>query len=168
MDTMQNQRALQKVLDAHGVDARYYSIGGPAEQRVCLEYRDGLYHVYMVERGVPFEESDFQNEMDAHVQMLRHLSQDKTEFEQMHLEYTVNCIEVFEKYIAERKDEYEKFDATIQALKAIPGGRDVFVQAIPALISCQHKLLLSVYDLLKTQDVIKDILASSQAMYLQN
>lgn len=78
-----NEKALRWVLKAYNIPQHEFSIGGAAEQCVCLEHDNDIYTVYMVERGTKFEESQHRSEVDAHLKMMYHLSPTKLDYDKM-------------------------------------------------------------------------------------
>ena len=78
---------LKRVLQRFGVPDTEYSIGIPAEQRVCIEKENGEYHVYVMERGVKFDESYHEMEQDAHLKLLHQLASSNAEYQAMSRTY---------------------------------------------------------------------------------
>lgn len=83
-----NEKAFRTVLHHYGIPNYAFSIGKPAEQRVCLEKNGNLFTVFMVERGMRFEESQFESEDEAYLEMLHHLAPTKEAFYEMQNDYT--------------------------------------------------------------------------------
>lgn len=81
------EAVLTRVLRRFGIPDTEYSIGIPAEQRVCIEKEDGEYHVYVMERGVKFDESYHKTEYDAHLELLHQLASSNAEYYAMSREY---------------------------------------------------------------------------------
>lgn len=78
-----NENILKKVLRRYGIPDYAFSIGSPAEQRVCLEKIGNSFHVYVMERGVKFSESNHVTEYEAHLEMFRQLAESKSEYQEM-------------------------------------------------------------------------------------
>lgn len=78
-----NVNILKKVLRHYAVPDSAFSIGSPAEQRVCLEKVGNSFHVYVMERGIKFSESNHSTEYDAHLEMFHQLAESKSEYQEM-------------------------------------------------------------------------------------
>lgn len=78
---------LKEVLRQYNIPESAFSIGSSAEQRVCIEKKGRKYHVYIMERGVIFEESQHITEKSAHLEMLNQLAESKDEYDQMRRTY---------------------------------------------------------------------------------
>ena len=78
---------LTRVLHRFGISENEYSIGSPAEQRVCMENVNGKYHVYLMERGIKFDESYHETELDAHLEILHQLASTNDEYHAMSSAY---------------------------------------------------------------------------------
>lgn len=74
---------LERVLHRFGISENEYSVGFPAEQRVCVEKENGKYHVYVMERGIKFDESYHETEKEAHLELLHQLASSNAEFQAM-------------------------------------------------------------------------------------
>lgn len=74
---------LAHVLRRFGISEIEYSIGFPAEQRVCIEKEEDKYHVYVMERGIKFDESYHKTEYEAHLELLHQLASSNTEYQAM-------------------------------------------------------------------------------------
>lgn len=83
LTSYERETILRQVLRKHNIPESAFSIGASAEQRVCLEKENGRYHVYIMERGVVFEESQHTTEASAHLEMLNQLAESKDEYHQM-------------------------------------------------------------------------------------
>ena len=59
-----------------------FNLGGSAEQCVCLNKNNGMWEVYMVERGIPFEKDRFEDCFDACLKVIFHLSDSKQMWEE--------------------------------------------------------------------------------------
>lgn len=79
----EREAILRQVLRLYNIPESAFSIGASAEQRVCLEKHGGRYHIYIMERGVVFEESHHTTETSAHFEMLNQLAESKDEYRQM-------------------------------------------------------------------------------------
>lgn len=77
------ETVLASVFRRFGISEIEYSIGSPAEQRVCLEKENEKYHVYMMERGVKFDESYYETEYEAHLELLHQLASSNAEYQAM-------------------------------------------------------------------------------------
>ncbi|WP_293778152.1 hypothetical protein [uncultured Oxalicibacterium sp.] len=64
---------LQLELEKLGVPRRVYSIGRPADERLCIEQRGGRWDVYFIERGKETTLRVFPSESDAALFMLSEL-----------------------------------------------------------------------------------------------
>ena len=82
-----NEVVLERVLRRFGISENEYSIGFPAEQRVCLEAENGKYHVYVMERGIKFDESYHETEQEAHLKILHQLASSNAESQAMSIAY---------------------------------------------------------------------------------
>lgn len=78
-----NENIFKKVLRRYGIPDYAFSIGSPAEQRVCLEKNGNSFYVYVMERGVKFSESNHATEYDAHLEMFHQLAESKREYQEM-------------------------------------------------------------------------------------
>ena len=77
------ENVLRQVLHQFDVPDSAFSIGSSAEQRVCLEKKDDKFHVYVVERGIKFDESQHQTEYAAHLEMFHQLAATDSEYHKM-------------------------------------------------------------------------------------
>lgn len=82
------EKAFRSVLHHYRIPNYAFSIGKPAEQRVCLVKNGNQFTVFMVERGMRFEESQFESEDEAYLEMLHHLAPTKEAFYEMQNAYT--------------------------------------------------------------------------------
>lgn len=81
------ETVLARVFRRFGISEIDYSIGSPAEQRVCIEKDGENYHVYVMERGIKFDESYHKTEYDAHLELLHQLASSNAEYYAMSREY---------------------------------------------------------------------------------
>ena len=65
-----------------------FSLGEPAEQRVCLDKNCEMWEVYLVERGNTFEKTSHEECYDACVKVLEHLSDSKQMLEKSKDEFS--------------------------------------------------------------------------------
>lgn len=77
------EQILKNVLRQFDIPNEAFSIGSPAEQRVCLEKNGKIFHVYLVERGMKFQESRHRTEYAAHLEVLHQLATTKEEYRKM-------------------------------------------------------------------------------------
>jgi hypothetical protein len=68
-----NIQQLQNELDRLGVSRRLYSLRGWSDEKLCLENRQGQWHVYFVERGQERPMKVFESEEQACEFMLSEL-----------------------------------------------------------------------------------------------
>ena len=59
-----------------------FSLGQDAEQRVCLDKNDNSWEVYIVERGISFEKSVYEDCFDACIEVINQLADSKQMFEE--------------------------------------------------------------------------------------
>ncbi len=82
-----SNKALNTVLQKYCVPENLYSIGVPAEQRVCIEKGRNGYCVYVMERGIKFDISNHKTEKSANLEFLHQLSSSHQQYEQMSKDY---------------------------------------------------------------------------------
>lgn len=82
-----SSKKLNQILHDFNVPNESYSIGAPAEQRVCIEKMNEKYCVYVMERGIRYEETFYTKEPQAHLAFLNQLASSDSEYEAMRLEY---------------------------------------------------------------------------------
>lgn len=78
---------LKQILDDFSIPNDAYSIGFPAEQRVCIETDNYKYCVYIMERGIRYEETFYTNVKQAHLAFLNQLASSDKEYAEMCQEY---------------------------------------------------------------------------------
>ena len=58
-----------------------FSLGHTTEQRVCLNKKDNLWEVYIVERGISYEKSVYEECFDACIEVINQLADSKQMYE---------------------------------------------------------------------------------------
>ena len=66
-----------------------FSLGEDSEQCVCLNKKDTVWEVYIVERGQTFEKDIFEDCFDACLQVIHHLADSKQTYEQAKEEFVL-------------------------------------------------------------------------------
>ena len=64
---------LKQELERLGIPRRVYSLNGRKDERLCIEAREGMWHVYFVERGKEGSVKQFATESEACYFMLNEL-----------------------------------------------------------------------------------------------
>lgn len=68
-----NTKELKAELDRLGVPQRVYSLTGWRDERLCLEFRQDMWHIFYVERGAERSMREFRTEDEACGFMLEEL-----------------------------------------------------------------------------------------------
>lgn len=72
-------KSLKETCDKYEMDD-YYSIGVPSECRVCILKRKNTWEVFIVEKGIEFDKSSFEDCKDACIEVIHQCSYTQEEF----------------------------------------------------------------------------------------
>lgn len=79
---------LDRVIEAHQIPGNLYSLDGYAEDRVCLEKKDGKWLVYTGTRGRMCEKEAYNSVMDACNRMIEKITDDYEEEKDVKLSFS--------------------------------------------------------------------------------
>lgn len=82
---------LNNVLIQSGIARRDFSLKGYSEDRVCLDYENGLWHVYVAERGRKYDLYSNKNFSLAAQNLIAKVASTPRQAKMMMYRYTVEC-----------------------------------------------------------------------------